>query len=126
MSIEDYLDFYNPISQEWNKLTVGWVGPTLRVSLDQNTLYLDYVGFDKADMSDLTDVIGKYWRDVSSVEGTYYFCVGWTDGGGITGVLDYDDNLILQNMTTGQSAVYHIDDIFQLVVKYLLQKVRID
>jgi len=111
LSIGDYLDFYNPVLG-WKKLKVEWVGPTIQVSLDQNTLYLDYVGFDKTDMSDITDVIGKYWQEISAAEGTYFYCVGWTDGAdGTVGVLDYDDNLILQNMTTGQSAIYHIDDL---------------
>jgi len=112
LTIGDYLDLYNPISHEWNKLDVDWIGPTIQVSLGLNTFYLDYVGFDKADMSDLTDVIGTYWLEISPTQGTYYFCVGWTDGlSGVAGVLDYEDNLILQNMTTGLWEVYQIDDL---------------
>jgi len=88
---------------------IKWVGPTLKISLGEDTLYLDYLGVDNPDVVSITDPVGLFWDEVSPAYNQTYFCTDWIDEG--DSYLGNGDNITLQELTTGTSQQYTVRDV---------------
>ncbi|UCD17137.1 MAG: hypothetical protein JSV44_11905 [Candidatus Zixiibacteriota bacterium] len=97
---------------------IQWVGPTLVVNAGGGDIYLDYVMrdactglekktcLDNPDVNPIDSAIGTYWQQVRGNEDVY-FCVGWDDNNSSED-LDQNDDVVLQNLTTGTFDKYAV------------------
>jgi hypothetical protein len=103
LSVKDSVDF-NGVSDQ--KYIVEWIGPTIIVDVDT---YLEYMSFDKADMSDITDPVGTAWHEVYDTYSTTWIVISWTDDG--DGILGAGDQLVLENVDTEAQITVPVIDI---------------
>jgi hypothetical protein len=124
LSVCDTVDFNNV---EDVKYHIEWIGPTIELFADQATesAYFDYIGFDNQMVEDIIDPLGTYWHEIYPTYSQTHFVVRWIDNG--SGILDYCDTLIMQNLVTGGFERYHVRAVqTDIIIKQIITNCCID
>ena len=81
----------------------------MKISLAEDTLYLEYLGVDNPDNTPISDPTGLFWSEASPNHDQLYFCTNWVDKG--NSLLDSGDDIILQELTAGTAEQYIVQDV---------------
>jgi hypothetical protein len=106
LSVCDYVDFTNVITSEWRKFHVEWVGPTLELEWDTDTIYVEYICFEYPLVDTIFNPIGTWWHEVHPNYCETWGIIDWVDNG--NGFLDFCDWIYIQNYNTGEIRYVHV------------------
>jgi hypothetical protein len=107
LGVDDYIDCVNDVGQQWKKFKVVWIGPTLTANDITGTVYLDYIGTDRADVGDISNPVGAYWLEKYPDYSVIYIAIDWSDENTDSKV-GLGDQISLRNVETGQDRVVDI------------------
>ncbi len=111
LSYCDTLKFHNLTNDSVSWEHVEEVMPTIKVAMEIDTLYLDFLGGSNPTVKPIPDPINTYWHQVWPNFSIRYRCVGWNDNGNdFLDSCDYIDLLALNGPDSGTVATYHVEE----------------